>query len=53
VNVAESTLALRAAAEYRRKRGQSVEADEALADFKAAWPDADRLAPVRHRFGKR
>jgi hypothetical protein len=53
MNVAESTLALRAGADYLRQRGQPVEADQALAAFAAAWPDADRLAPVQHRFSKR
>ncbi|MBW8368897.1 MAG: hypothetical protein K0M70_13690, partial [Arenimonas sp.] len=53
MNVAESTLALRAGADYLRQRGQLAEADQAMAAFAAAWPDADRLAPVRHRFSER
>ncbi|PZO08003.1 MAG: putative peptide modification system cyclase [Lysobacteraceae bacterium] len=53
MNVAESSLALRAGADHRRQRGQVAEADQALVAFKAAWPDADRLAPVQHRFSKR
>jgi putative peptide modification system cyclase len=49
VNVAESNLALLAAAHYAKKSGRAEESVSHLAAFKAAWPESERLELVSRR----
>ncbi|MGH8049302.1 MAG: putative peptide modification system cyclase [Arenimonas sp.] len=49
VNVAESNMALLAAAHYAGKSGHADESASRLKAFKAAWPEGDRLMQVSRR----
>lgn len=50
LNVAESTLALRAAADYASRLGRDDLARARMQAFEAAWPDHARIPAVARRF---
>ncbi|MGH8105439.1 MAG: tetratricopeptide repeat protein, partial [Arenimonas sp.] len=52
VNVAESNMALLAAAHYAEKTGHADESASRLKAFKAAWPEGDRLTQVSRRLSE-